>query len=352
MSCTFPKLAFQNLFVKQRIIWTGLNYWADSFKKIPTHLDWKNAPEHEFKGAHWKALKVPCAGCLDCRLKHSRENAIRCVHEASLHKNNCFVTLTYKQESLPSNNTFNFSHPKNFIKKLRNKICISQQCKGNRFNWSTLKDEYTCRGFCSKIKTFGCAEYGDKGGRPHYHLLIFGYDFEDKTKWKMSKNPRMKCMRFRSRILESLWPYGFSESGTVTMQSAGYVARYVVKKNKKKREIEKELSRFHEKAICFSQGIGLEWLKKFHSDVYTTDLLSYKNRKGTYSKMKPPKYYDRKADQLGLIDFQEIKLAREAYSLEHNDSATKQRSLDAQYILKTKQKQLVRQYELEDEINV
>jgi hypothetical protein len=292
-----------------------------------------------------KPIKIPCGGCLDCRLKHSRENAIRCTHEASQHKHNSFITLTYSPEHLPHNSTFDFNHITLFIKKLRNHICIENKCKQHYINKKN-KPTFGCTGKCPKIKTFGCAEYGEKGGRPHYHILIFGYEFPDAYYWRKSNNPRMKCNLYRSPSLEKIWPYGHSEIGSVTMQSAGYVARYVVKKNKTKREIEKELGRFHEKAICVSrkEGIGLTWLKKHYTDVYTEDL---KTRKGTIAKMKPPKYYDRKIQELKLIDFEKIKLARLNFSMQAIENGTKQMTINADFILKMKFKQFERIYEKE-----
>lgn len=319
MSCLFPKLAFQNTSVKQPLRFTGLPFHSDS---------WKNKPKHP--DPNWKSLKMPCGGCLYCRLKHSRENAIRCVHEASMHKDSIFVTLTYNPESLPANNTFNFNHPVLFMKRLR-------------------------RLYGPKIKSFVCAEYGEKGGRPHYHLLIFGLKPTDMYLWRMSKNPRMKCQLFRSPSLERLWgtgkgknfrSYGNMEIGDVTMQSAAYVARYVVKKNKTKKAIEKELNKFHEKSICVSrrEGIGLSWLKKYYSDIYTTDSVHYKNRQGAVLKMTPPKYYDKKFEQMYPDEFLKIKLARQA-KMSETKSDTKQQSQASNYILEVKTKQLVRSYE-------
>ena len=39
---------------------------------------------------------LPCGQCMACRLNKSRDWATRCVLEAKMHKDNCFVTLTYK----------------------------------------------------------------------------------------------------------------------------------------------------------------------------------------------------------------------------------------------------------------
>ena len=43
-------------------------------------------------------VSVACGQCIGCRLERSRQWAIRCVHEASLHPINCFITLTYSPE--------------------------------------------------------------------------------------------------------------------------------------------------------------------------------------------------------------------------------------------------------------
>jgi hypothetical protein len=46
-------------------------------------------------------LKIPCGRCIGCRLEYSRQWAMRCHHEASLHTFNSFITLTYDPENLP-----------------------------------------------------------------------------------------------------------------------------------------------------------------------------------------------------------------------------------------------------------
>lgn len=49
-----------------------------------------------FKGGHPSdRLKLPCGKCIGCLLERSRQWAVRCIHEASLHNQNCFLTLTY-----------------------------------------------------------------------------------------------------------------------------------------------------------------------------------------------------------------------------------------------------------------
>ena len=49
-------------------------------------------PKHAFQDM---PVEVPCGQCIGCRLERSRQWAMRCVHEAQLHRDNSFITLTY-----------------------------------------------------------------------------------------------------------------------------------------------------------------------------------------------------------------------------------------------------------------
>ena len=61
-------------------------------------------------------VQLPCGQCIGCRLERSRQWAIRCVHEASLYDDNCFITLTYDDERAVSLNYTDFQL---FMKRLR-----------------------------------------------------------------------------------------------------------------------------------------------------------------------------------------------------------------------------------------
>ena len=70
-------------------------------------------------------------------------------------------------------------------------------------------------------------EYGSRRGRPHYHALIFNYDFPDRQFLRYS--PAGERL-FTSALLSKVWGFGYSSIGDVTFGSAAYVARYCVKK--------------------------------------------------------------------------------------------------------------------------
>ena len=65
-----------------------------------------------------RRLSLPCGRCVGCRLERSRQWAVRCMHEASMHMFNSFVTLTY-DDHLPEYNSLNYKHFQDFMKRLR-----------------------------------------------------------------------------------------------------------------------------------------------------------------------------------------------------------------------------------------
>lgn len=66
-----------------------------------------------------RPIKIPCGQCIGCRLERSRQWAMRCVHEASLHLDNCFITLTYNDQHIPSDAGLRLRDYQLFMKRLR-----------------------------------------------------------------------------------------------------------------------------------------------------------------------------------------------------------------------------------------
>ena len=124
------------------------------------------------------------------------------MHEASLHDNNQFITLTYNNENFPSDHSVSKRELQLFFKKLRHKI--------------------------GRFRFFACGEYGEKKARPHYHAILFGADFPDRYIYSV----RNGQVYYRSPLLESVWGKGYCIIGDVEFESAAYVARYVMKKRK------------------------------------------------------------------------------------------------------------------------
>lgn len=231
---------------------------------------------HSVPGSN--VFKVPCGQCVECRLKRSREWAARCMHEASLHAENCFITLTYRDNPV----SLNYRDFQLFMKRLRKVF--------------------------PKVRFYMCGEYGEEFSRPHFHACLFGVNFPDRVRFGKSL--------FRSALLERLWPHGHSSIGAVTFESAAYVARYVMKKvtgdaaEAHYRFVDPDTGEVFDRTpefchMSLKPGIGADWLGKFFSDVYPTGQMVVR---GVES--QSPRYYDklyRRADRAGFDGLKEAR---------------------------------------------
>lgn len=261
--------------------------------------------------AGMQILKVACGQCIGCRLDHSLRWATRCMHESKSYEENSFITLTYSDEHLPRDMSLSLREFQLFAKRLRKRLSPR------------------------KIKIFHCGEYspprpkfippGDvhpdtipDGLRPHYHAIIFGFDFPDKTLWSVRDDIRV----YSSDFLSDVWRKGFTTVGDLTFESAAYVARYTVKKlnGKAAEKLDKRTGLRPYERVCpttgqiievakeyatMSNGIGLDFYNKYTDDIYPADhvvINGYETR--------PPRYYDDLYDASSPIQMEEIKSRR------------------------------------------
>lgn len=228
-------------------------------------------------------LQIPCGQCAECRLKRSREWAVRCVHEASLHRDNCFLTLTFRDDDKAV--SLDYVYFQAFMKRLRARF---------------PKD---------KIGFFACGEYGETnpvsgvkdGGkyRAHFHCLLFGFNFPDRVPCRMLGQSDL----WKSPLLDELWRYGDCKIGEVNFESAAYVARYAMKK------VNGDLAKAHY-TIVLPDGeiiernpemlvmskrpaIGKMWFEKYGKHVYYRDRVIARGKE-----MQPPRYYDKLLPQV------------------------------------------------------
>ena len=235
-----------------------------------------------------RMMAVPCGQCIGCRLDRSRDWAVRCYHESQLHKENCFLTLTYNDECLPYDGSLNVKHFQDFMKRLRKAV------------------------YPRMIRFFHCGEYGSQTFRPHYHAVLFGLDFDDKYLWAERNGYKV----FRSEFLESKWEFGNSELGTCTFESAGYCARYLTKKvtgRKAEEHYERvipetgEVVHLQPEYTTMSRrpGLGSGWFDKYWRDIYPADYVVVNS-----VKFPIPRYYDRLLESVDVELYRQVKERR------------------------------------------
>lgn len=259
-------------------------------------------------------MEIPCGQCAGCRLDRARSWAIRCVHEASLHKENCFLTLTYSNENLPENGSLNKRDITLFLKRLRRAIEPK------------------------RIRFFQCGEYGEQFGRPHHHCLLFGHNFPDRLLLRGRKENKL----YSSETLQNLWPHGFASVGDVTFDSACYVARYVLKKITGETADEHYQGRMPEYVTMSRRpGIAREWYDKYKTDIYNHDKCVVS---GQFI-ARPPAYYDRLYEQEHAAHFKSLKLKRRDNAKNNPENTPAARARLAEYHEEIQKNQAPRSFE-------
>jgi len=203
------------------------------------------------------------------------------MHEASLHEENCFITLTYDDEHLPENGSLVKRDLQLFFKRWRKMIAPK------------------------KVRFYAAGEYGEDSYRPHFHAIVFGHMPAERYALP-SKVPRnnvdagtLSC----SPELESAWGKGFSTVGEVSPASCSYVAAYVMKKvdqvgRKPRYSVDPETGESHEIEREYSTmsrggrkkghfGIGAGWYDRYGEEVERLESVRFGDQD-----VQAPRYYD------------------------------------------------------------
>lgn len=202
MSCSSPRSAY---------LYDDGDSRAIAFKQ-PT--DWM--------AAFSSPIELPCRKCITCRADESLVWSIRAAHEASLHKQNSMVTLTYDDAHVPSK----------IIKK-------------------DLTDFFKRLRHTAQFRYIACGEYGGLTRRPHFHVIFFGQDFLGAARQGISGS-------FSSPFIEKAWSFGFNDVVPCTLASIMYVCGYAQKKVGDDDVYRTQSNR---------PGIGHDWLSRYADDV-------------------------------------------------------------------------------------
>jgi hypothetical protein len=172
---------------------------------------------HVVKGKHKTKhgnanINYSCRKCLPCLITRRQEWTGRLLLEMRSSIYTYYVTLTYGPHTLPSQNTLVKKDLQDYIKRLRFHIG-------------------------SELRYFACGEYGEKRGRPHYHILIFT-NKEINVRYGLC--PERKKMCSVDGAFHKAWTLDGILSGLVDVvpifgradckRVGAYIAGYVLKK--------------------------------------------------------------------------------------------------------------------------
>lgn len=195
------------------------------------------------------------------------------LHEASLHEANCFITTTYRPECLPPHGSLRMDDFSAFIKRLRARVAPV------RFRFQAK------------------SEYGPNTFRPHYHALLFGFDFPDRV---LLRRTEADALTYASELLTETWGLGACECSDLTEKSCRYVANHNVDKLDGRLadefyqrvdpetgeivQIERESQRMSNRP-----GIGSDWISQFECDAFPSGYLISDGHK-----VPVPRYYKKR----------------------------------------------------------
>lgn len=252
--------------------------------RTPHGVVFSELRRHDILGS----IELPCGQCIGCRMRRASDWSLRVMHEASLHKENCFVTLTYGRDKCPVDGSLLHEDFQKFMKRLRKRV--------------------------GRVRFYMCGEYGPLNQRPHYHACLFGVSFSE-GRVPMGKSASGQLF-FQSKLLDELWSYGRCSVQDLTPETASYCARYIMKKAL---GVDSKMAysdvcedgvisfrRPEYAAMSLKPGIGAGWFEKYARDVFPHDFVVQDG-----VKRQVPKYYDKLIKRAKYDKLDEVEFARQ-----------------------------------------
>lgn len=260
--------------------------------------------------ASGEAALVPCGRCLQCRIQYAERWAVRMELELKGWNNAHFITLTYEDDKLPIANQITGEHykgikyPLDYYSGKTYERPTLEKDDIQRF-FKRLRKQAKHRGLEEKsergLKLFYCGEYGEKNGRPHYHIILYGLIIPD----LQVKQMKAGYTHFGSEWIKDVWGNGVIDIGSVTPQSCRYVARYAIKKAElKSKQIDDELKKhgITPEFISMSKnpGIGMNYYTEHRKELYPDNGQEAKIYLANGKIARTPNAFDRREDAARL----------------------------------------------------
>lgn len=149
------------------------------------------------------------------------------------------------------------------------------------------------------IKYVAGSEYGSHFQRPHYHIIFYNLPLDDLV--VVGKN-KIGDIYYESKLISKYWIFGMHKIGLVTFESAGYVARYTLKKSSlldyKNLGIEPEKLRM-------SKGVGKNYFDENYHVIFKKGYVVLPTKKGNRKFALPSYFYrllSKKTSDYKLLD--------------------------------------------------
>lgn len=200
-----------------------------------------------------RTMFVPCGKCSACLSQKRQAWSFRLQQEMKHSSSAYFVTLTYDDDHVPEK--VQKEDVQKFLKRFRKSI--------HPF----------------RIRYFAVAEYGERHGRPHYHILIFNYPLGMDSLREELKHTWQLCSPDQFDLEGSV--------GSVTPASISYVCKYCLANIFSDNPDDRTFM------LCSRRpGIGLQFLTPAMSRYLKTHLSDQVKEIGG-TPLNLPRYYER-----------------------------------------------------------
>ena len=173
-------------------------------------------------------MLIPCGQCIGCRIRQREDWTTRIELEARNYPKEevWFITLTYDDDHVPGMivKTGEIMRKVQYVWKPGEKRPESVQTLLYTDVQKFLKR--LRKAYRGKLRYFVAGEYGEQTARPHYHMILYGWQPTDlEHLYKIQHNGY-----YTSKWMADLWNMGQIQIAQAVPETYRYVAGYVTKK--------------------------------------------------------------------------------------------------------------------------
>ena len=175
-----------------------------------------------------RVMLIPCGQCIGCRIRQREDWTTRIELEARQWPKEkiWFITLTYDDEHVPGMilKTGELLRKAQYVWKPGEETPESVQTLLYTDVQKFLKR--LRKAYKAQLRFFCAGEYGEQTARPHYHMILYGWEPTDlKQLYKIHHNGY-----YTREWMAGIWGMGQIQIAQATPETYRYVAGYVTKK--------------------------------------------------------------------------------------------------------------------------
>ena len=282
-----------------------------------------------------KVMLIPCGQCIGCRIRQREDWTTRIELEAKDYPKEqvWFITLTYDEDHVPGM----IIKTGEIMRKVQStwkpgeerpesvQILLYEDVQ--KF-LNRLRKAYN-----GKLRYFVAGEYGEQTARPHYHMILYGWEPTDlENLYKIHHNGY-----YNSKWLATLWGMGQIQIAQAVPETYRYVAGYVTKKmyeiDGKKANVYYELGQTKPFAcMSLKPGLGDHYYQEHKEEIWRRGYIQCTNGK----QAQIPRYYEKQMEAENPERLWRIKQNRQRNAIEQKRLQLENQ--DYQTVLETKER--------------